>query len=50
MSSDINSGNNVIDCEMVVVDTTQSSVGLSYVTTTAPTTGNGWGGNGGQGV
>jgi hypothetical protein len=48
--ADMNSGNDITDVEMVVVDTTQASVPLSYVTATAPTTGNGWGGNGGQGV
>ena len=50
LSSDINSSNDITDAEMVVVDTTQSSIALSYYTTTSPTTQTAWGGNGGQGI
>ncbi|MBI4931435.1 MAG: T9SS type A sorting domain-containing protein [Bacteroidetes bacterium] len=48
--ADMNPGNDITDVEMVVVDTTLATVGLSYVTATTATTGNGWGGNGGQGI
>lgn len=49
-ATDMNSGNDITDVEMVVVDTTLATVGLSYVTATAPATASSWGGNGGQGI
>ncbi|TAL62963.1 MAG: T9SS type A sorting domain-containing protein [Bacteroidetes bacterium] len=49
-SGDINAANNITDVEMVVVDTTQATIPLSYVTSTTAGTANDWGGNGGQGI
>jgi len=50
LNNDINSANDVTDVEMVVVDTTQANIELSYVTVTSTGTQSSWGGNGGQGI
>ena len=48
LSSDINSGNDLNDVEMVVADTTQDTIHFSFCTATTTTTGLSWqGGNGG---
>lgn len=50
LSTDMNPGNDINDVEMVVVDTSMATVGLSYVTATTSSTASAWGGNGGQGI
>jgi len=50
VTGDINPANDITDVEMVVVDTTLSTIALSYVSAAPPATQNSWGGNGGQGI
>lgn len=50
VTGDINPANNITEVEMVVVDTTQTTISLGYTTATAPVAANSWGGNGGQGI
>ncbi len=46
LTGDMNPGNNSREVEMVVVDTTQSSIELSYTTATSASAGLGWSGGG----
>ena len=50
LGTDINSANDITNVEMVVVDTTQVSIPLSYTQATTSTAASAWGGNGGQGI
>ena len=50
VTGDINPSNNITEVEVVVVDTTQTTITLGYTTATAPVAANSWGGNGGQGI
>jgi len=52
LSNDMNTGNDLTDVEMVIVDTSQTSISLAYTTATAASGGINWagGGNNGAGI